>query len=259
MPRARLVSAAGAAIANPDLAYEPSHAVASWLGEITRKLRHWLSGSAADEWARDPRDWKILVGIGNPGAQYACTRHNLGFSVVDETARLMGVAFSESSMVHAAIAHGTLEGRPLLLVKPLTFVNRSGPVLQTLREKTGVALADLLVAVDDLALAPGRIRLRAGGSAGGHNGLSSIEASLGTDRYPRLRLGIGGAGAEPIPKYVLAPVPDAERPAVNAAVERAVEAVRSWLRLDLQQAMAAVNAPDPEHPPPDLDHPQIAE
>jgi len=164
----------------------------------------------------------------------------------------MGVSFSPSSLARAAIAHGTLEGQPVLLVKPLTYVNRAGPVLEVLCAKTGSTPADLLVVVDDLALDPGRIRLRAGGSAGGHNGLRSIEAALGTDRYPRIRLGIGGPGSQPIPEYVLAPIPDAERPAVNASIEKAVEAVRLWLRLDLQQAMAVANAPD-------LDHPQIAE
>jgi len=137
-------------------------------------------------------------------------------------------------------------------VRPLTYVNRCGPVLARLAELTGLDLARALVAVDDLDLPVGAVRLRASGSAGGHNGLRSLEAALGTDRYPRLRLGIGGPGARARADYVLGRFPEGERPLVEEGLRRAVFCVELWAARGIEAAMGEVNRrlldPDPDRP-----------
>jgi len=185
---------------------------------------------------------RILFGIGNPGPEYERTRHNLGFEVLDLVAD--GQQFAPLPGLPAEAALVNRGADPLLLVKPLTYVNRCGPVLASLTRLTDTALRDAIVVVDDLDLAPGRLRLRARGSAGGHNGLRSIEAALGTDAYPRLRLGIGGAGAGPRPEYVLARFPQAERQAVDLALQRAREGLRTWRAAGLERAMESTNRRD---------------
>ncbi len=193
----------------------------------------------------------LVFGIGNPGSEYDGTRHNVGFAVLDGLlARHGGAPFRTVEGLGVSVSMIEMEGRRLLLAKPTTFVNRSGPVLRDLRDGHGLSGAALLVIVDDLALAVGRIRLRAQGSDGGHNGLKSIAAALGTEQYARLRIGIGNERARAVPEFVLARVPDAERPMLAEAVLRAADAVDTWVRLGIERAMGVVNAPS------DLDRPQ---
>ena len=187
----------------------------------------------------------IVFGIGNPGGRYVATRHNLGFLVVDALAERAGVVPRPLAGLPGEGARGRLEGRSLLLVKPHTCVNRCGPLLAALLDAEGLAPADALVVVDDLWLEPGRLRLRGGGSDGGHNGLKSIAAALGTDAFPRLRVGIGqpppGVPAE---RYVLEPCSPEEAPLVAAALDRAALAAGLWLRVGLDAAMAETNRRD---------------
>jgi len=190
----------------------------------------------------------VVFGIGNPGPEYEGTRHNIGFDVVDALFRAARGKPVRLPGPPAAGARVRLEGRDVLLVKPLTYVNRCGPVLASLRDREGVALTDCLVVLDDFHLPLGRTRLREGGSDGGHNGLFSLIESLGTEAFPRLRIGVGepvGVAAE---DYVLAPFPPAERPAATEAVARAAEAVRLWLRLGAARAMGEVNRRDLDPP-----------
>jgi PTH1 family peptidyl-tRNA hydrolase len=189
----------------------------------------------------------VVFGIGNPGPEYDGTRHNLGFRVVDALAGAQG-AFEPMAGLAAAGARVRLEGAPALLVKPLTYVNRCGPVLAALREREGVELRRCLVVVDDLHLPLGRVRLREGGSDGGHNGLRSLIESLATDAFPRLRLGIGEPRGIPSERYVLEPFPPAEREAADGAVARGAEGVRLWLRLGPERAMGEVNRRDLDPP-----------
>jgi len=185
---------------------------------------------------------RILFGIGNPGPKYEGTRHNLGFEAL---ALVAGAAeFTALPGIPAEAARVDSNVGPLLVVRPLTFVNRCGPVIAELCQSTGTAPDSALVVVDDLDLAPGRVRLRARGSAGGHNGLRSIQTALGSDAYPRMRLGIGGPGAAARPDYVLGQFPEEERRAVDAALERCRRGVEMWLSEGLEKAIAWTNRRD---------------
>jgi PTH1 family peptidyl-tRNA hydrolase len=184
----------------------------------------------------------VVFGIGNPGPEYDGTRHNLGFRVVDA---LAGAApFARLEGPAAAGARVRLEGAPVLLVKPLTYVNRCGPVLSALRDREGLFLERCLVVVDDFHLPLGRLRLRLEGSDGGHNGLRSLIDALGTGTFPRLRMGVGEPGSVPAERYVLERFPPGEREAADAAVTRGAAAVRLWLRLGGERAMGEVNRSD---------------
>jgi PTH1 family peptidyl-tRNA hydrolase len=192
---------------------------------------------------------RVLFGIGNPGPEYDGTRHNLGFALGD---RFAADSYTSLPGFAAEAARTELAGEPLLVVRPLTYVNRCGPVLAELLRLCGLDASRALVAVDDLDLPVGAVRLRAKGSAGGHNGLRSIETSLGTDRFPRLRLGIGGEAARAHPDYVLGRFAGEELSRVGEALDRAVSAVRLWGARGIEAAMERVNRrlldPDPARP-----------
>lgn len=185
---------------------------------------------------------KIVVGLGNPGRKYEHTRHNIGFDVVDEVARRVGVEFRHSWRFPADLAEGTLAGERVLLVKPRTFMNRSGEAVGVLARKKGATAADVLVVVDDVELECGRLRLRAGGSAGGHNGLKSVIELLGSEAFPRVRVGVGRvpAGGEMI-QHVLGRFASAEREIMEQAVQRAADAVSAVLADGLEKAQNKFN------------------
>ena len=184
---------------------------------------------------------RVVFGVGNPGPDYQATRHNVGFRVVDRLAR---GTLTPLPGLNADGAKVRLSGQTVLLVKPLTYVNRCGPLLEKIRREHGIPVDDLLVVVDDFALPIGRLRLRAQGSDGGHNGLASILAALQTPAFPRLRLGIGDPGELPAERYVLMPFPPEEEVQVEESVTRAAEAVHLWLRLGTENAMSEVNRRD---------------
>ena len=186
---------------------------------------------------------RFVIGLGNPGPEYEHTRHNVGFDVVDHLARREGLLFEPA---HSLEGFGGSEAftcarsfePDALLVKPLTFMNRSGEVLPALLAWAGATPADLLIVVDDLDLEPARLRLRPGGGAGGHNGLQSILDTLGTDRVPRLRVGIGRPRTDAA-RYVLERFAPEEREALERAVAEAAEASFAWLRSgDLDRLMS---------------------
>jgi peptidyl-tRNA hydrolase, PTH1 family len=183
---------------------------------------------------------RLVVGLGNPGPRYERTRHNVGFEVVDALAARLGAVFRIEPGI-AAIAEPAT-GR--LLVKPLTWMNRSGEALEWCAARWPLAPEDVLVVVDDIHLPVGALRLRAKGSNGGHNGLRDIERSLGTQDYPRLRIGVGGggvAGAE-YRELVLGRFEAAEEQPVASASARAVEAAREFLEgRDLSRLAACYN------------------
>lgn len=186
---------------------------------------------------------RLVVGLGNPGSEYEHTRHNVGFDVVDHLARREGLLFEPANSLEryggptAFTAARSFEP-DALLVKPLTFMNRSGEVLPALLAWAGATAADLLIVVDDLDLEPARLRLRPRGGAGGHNGLQSILDTLGTDRVPRLRVGIGRPRTDAA-RYVLERFAPEEREALERAVAEAAEASFAWLRSgDLDRLMS---------------------
>jgi PTH1 family peptidyl-tRNA hydrolase len=183
----------------------------------------------------------LILGLGNPGARYRDTRHNLGFRVVDELARRWGVAVDR-------LECGCLLGvaAPVLLARPQTYMNRSGHAARCLVERHGFAPGDLLVVYDDLALPLARIRLRPGGSPGGHRGMESVVESLRTDRVPRLRLGIAPSAEGPPPGdgwvgFVLEPFDPDEREPVREMTARAADACEAWLEDGIESAMNRFN------------------
>jgi PTH1 family peptidyl-tRNA hydrolase len=183
---------------------------------------------------------KLVVGIGNPGRRYERTRHNLGFRVVDRLADEHGIAVSRRRF-DALVGEGRIEARPVLLVKPQTYVNLSGSAVAPLLRWYRCSAEDLLVVCDDLNLEAVKLRLRRHGSSGGHNGLASIIACLGTEEFPRLRLGIGRGAEGDAVGHVLGAFGQEEEELAAAAVAAGAQAVRLWLRLGIEAAMNEVN------------------
>jgi len=191
---------------------------------------------------------RLVFGIGNPGPAYEPTRHNLGFRIVDRVADDCGVRFAPIPGVEALGAEVRLASRPALLVKPLTFVNRCGPALVALLDRERVALSDLLVVLDDFQLPVGRLRLRARGSSGGHNGLASILEVVESAEFARLRVGIGEPGPLSTRDFVLSRFRAAELPLVEEAIGRAGEGVVAWAQWGVDRAMTEVNRRDLDQP-----------
>jgi PTH1 family peptidyl-tRNA hydrolase len=183
------------------------------------------------------------VGLGNPGAGYADTRHNAGFWLADTLVARWRLPRFRRVPPSLATGGRTPFGRAHLL-KPQTFMNDSGRALSGLRPvEPGGPLPDLLVLVDDVALPAGYFRVRASGSAGGHNGLRSIEAKLGTRGYARLRIGVGPApeGVDDLADFMLAPMPPDDRAAVTALLPVMAEAVECWMVEGPEATMARYN------------------
>jgi PTH1 family peptidyl-tRNA hydrolase len=183
----------------------------------------------------------LIVGLGNPGPRFADTRHNVGFRVMDELAGRHGVSF-DTAPAEALMARVRALGAGAMLAKPLTFMNLSGRAVGSLLRYFRVEVPDLLVVADDVNLPLGRLRGRAGGSAGGHNGLGSIIEALGTDEFPRLRVGVGrGDSRRDLADHVLARFEDDEREIVAASIQRAADAVEMFVTGDLERMMNTFN------------------
>jgi peptidyl-tRNA hydrolase, PTH1 family len=182
---------------------------------------------------------KIVVGLGNPGREYAATRHNLGFMVVDEIARRLGVA-ERRSRFRAQLAEGFVEGRKIVLVKPQTYMNLSGSSVREAVTWYKTPLADLLVVADDIDLPLGTLRMRGRGGSGGHNGLRSIFAALGSDEVPRLRMGIGRGGGHATGR-VLGRFNAEEERILPRIVAAAADCVLEWERDGIIAAMNRCN------------------
>ena len=184
---------------------------------------------------------RIIVGLGNPGDQYAQTRHNVGFWCVDRIAKDYAIALSRRHR-STLIGEGVIEGHNIVIAKPRTFVNRSGQAIAYLLARYKVSPRELLVVHDDLALPPGKLRLRPGGSAGGHKGMVSIIEAVRTQDIPRLRIGIGQPPADSDQvQYVLSPMSEDERNAAGEAIERAAQAVATLLTDGITEAMNRFN------------------
>ena len=184
---------------------------------------------------------KLVAGLGNPGGQYRGTRHNVGFEVVDLLARRHGLAF-ESAPADAVLAKWRTNGEVVLVAKALTFMNLSGPAIAELVRYYRVSLADLLIVSDDVNLPLGRLRLRPGGSEGGHNGLRSVADALGTVDYPRLRIGVGRGDAQrDLADHVLARFENDELSGIEGAIARAADAVEAWIQQGFEAVMNAYN------------------
>ena len=174
--------------------------------------------------SRSQPQW-LIVGLGNPGPRFAGTRHNAGFLVLDRLASQLGVKIDRARF-SGYTARAQLAGQPVLLLKPTTMMNLSGQSVRQAARYYGIAPEHIVVVFDDISLAPGRLRVRAAGSAGGHNGIKSIIAELGSQDFPRVKLGVGD---RPRPDYdladwVLGRFTDSERKLVSDAADRAAGA-----------------------------------
>lgn len=185
----------------------------------------------------DERPIRLIAGLGNPGPEYAATRHNIGFMVVDQLAAQFGSAWEKSAK------WDTLSAKcgAVLLVKPLSFMNRSGYPLLAVAQFYKIDPQQILVVLDDFALPLGRLRLRERGGSGGHNGLESIITQFGTEEIPRLRIGIGAAPHEGSTDYVLSRFFDEEKPIVRSTIGRAVQALKSAIDNGVVSAMNTFN------------------
>jgi PTH1 family peptidyl-tRNA hydrolase len=201
----------------------------------------------------------MIVGLGNPGREYMLTRHNIGFEVIDRLAGRVGWTFGAGEFDRVAKAKFdglAMDGvmplsgggsEKVMLLKPTTYMNLSGRAVQAAMAFYQLSPGDVLVVLDDLALPCGKVRLRAGGSSGGHNGLKDIERALGTSNYPRLRLGVDAPPPRvPGKDYVLGRFSEEQRKAIDPAIDRAADATLTWIESGIQTAMNRFNADEKE-------------
>ncbi len=186
----------------------------------------------------DP-EW-IIVGLGNPGPEYSGTRHNVGFDVVESLAERHRIKLDQSKH-RSRYGVGRIDGVGVVLMKPLTYMNLSGQAVAPMARQYGIKPDRILVLADDMDLTLGRLRLRAKGSSGGHNGHKSISASLATQEYPRLKLGIGRPKEDPTRDHVLSKFHPDERVDWKNMVEAATEACEKVVSVGVDRAMQAVN------------------
>lgn len=183
----------------------------------------------------------LIAGLGNPGAEHAANRHNVGFRCVERLASIHGLAFDKRQK-NGRVALGEIAGRRVVLVKPQTFMNESGRAVVALARFYRVPPEQMLVVYDDLDLPLGTVRLRPEGGSGGHKGMRSIIEHLGGQNFPRLRIGIGRPPGQMDPAaYVLQGFSAEEQPLVEEALERAVAAIETWLREGVVMAMSRHN------------------
>ncbi len=182
----------------------------------------------------------LIVGLGNPGAEYRDTRHNIGFRILDALAGASNITFETAR--YGDVAHMRLKNKQLTLLKPNTFMNLSGNAVRYWKDKENIPLDHILIVVDDLALPFGAIRIRARGSDAGHNGLKNITAMLGSDAYPRLRFGIGNEFSRGHQiDFVLGAFTLDERQSLPVRIDTAVEAIRDFCLAGIADAMCRFN------------------
>jgi len=198
---------------------------------------------------------KLFVGLGNPGPEYRLTRHNAGCWWLDAAAQALKAALVMDSRYHGLVAKISVNGQPVWLLKPQTFMNLSGKSVAALAHFFKIEPQEILVAHDEIDIVPGEAKLKLGGSHAGHNGLRDIHAQLGTDDYWRLRLGVGHPGIKSeVVNWVLKPPPLDDRIAIDQAIERALKALPCFLSGDMDKATMLVHTsktPRPKPPRPE--------
>ncbi|MBU6503906.1 MAG: aminoacyl-tRNA hydrolase [Burkholderiales bacterium] len=194
---------------------------------------------------------KLFVGLGNPGPEYEATRHNAGFWWIDALAAELKLSLAPEKSCHALVARTTIQGQPLWLMKPQTFMNLSGKSVSALARFFKIEPEEILVVHDELDLAPGQVKLKRGGSHAGHNGLRDIHAQLASADYWRLRLGIGhpGVRAEVINWVLKKPTPE-QRIAIEDSIARSLKAVPQLVAGEMEKATLIVHTSKPPRPKP---------
>lgn len=186
-------------------------------------------------------DRRLIVGLGNPGKDYAYTRHNLGFLVLDKIIEQQGLKVKKDPAVNAYVATAVIEDVPCSLLMPQTFMNNSGPAVKAFVARHQISVTDILVVCDDFSLDFGQLRLRLKGSDGGHNGLGSIVAHLGSRDFARLRLGIGHPGQRSTVDYVLEKFTAAEKKQLGDFTGEAAQCTVAWVTQDIDKVMSQFN------------------
>ena len=189
---------------------------------------------------REAEAIRLIVGLGNPGAEHSENRHNAGFQVLDRFAHRHKLSFDRMEF-QGLLARGSVGGEPVILVKPLSFMNKSGKVVKPMMSRYKAGTQYLLVIYDDLDLPLGKIRIRPQGGSGGHRGMESIIASIGTEDFPRVRIGIGRPDGPPPEEYVLRDFSLDERITMETAYENAISAVECFIREDIEATMNRYN------------------
>ena len=185
---------------------------------------------------------KIVVGLGNPGAQYANTPHSVGFEAVDAIAAEIGATWEAKRQFSCLMAKGTFAGLPVMLVKPQTYMNLSGQAVAQAVKFYKLGIDRVIVVSDEISLPPGRIRIRASGSAGGHNGLKNIISCLGGNEFARIRIGVGSPPENwDMKDWVLAKLGGKDLEAIRDAAERAAKAVDSYITVGPERTMNIYN------------------
>ena len=182
---------------------------------------------------------KIIVGLGNPGKEYVNTRHNIGFMFVDEVAKTNNLSFSLDKSKRAELATGTIKGEKVVLVKPITYMNLSGEALRLVMDYYKVGVEDIIVIHDDLDLPTGKLRIRANGSSGGHNGLKSIIANIKTQEFKRIKIGIDKKGA--VIDYVLGKFSKMELDEISKVLFNASNIIDDYLSYSFINLMSKYN------------------
>ena len=200
----------------------------------------------------------LVAGLGNPGPEYADHRHNIGFQVVEALARSHGLTFSRRKEIKAHVAEGQIAGRAVLLAKPQTHMNLSGRAVGRLQRAYEIPPQQILIVYDDLDLPLGRLRMRPEGGSGGHKGMRSIIDVLGTQAFPRLRVGVDRPPGRMDPaEYVLRPFDKEQQALLDEILERAVAAVECWLVDGIVAAMELFNRPPVDEAGRDLGENQV--
>ncbi len=190
----------------------------------------------------------LIVGLGNPGKAYERTRHNIGFSLVDMLARKYRLEFREKAKFKGALAEGTIGDVPVVILKPLTFMNLSGESVALLAHYLGVTPSKILVVVDDVDIPFGHLRMKINSGPGTHNGLKSVEQHLQTNRYVRLRIGVGDEREGDLSSFVLGRFSEEEEKHLPKILEKAMEAIEMWLAVGVTRAMDFANRNNPSNP-----------
>lgn len=198
---------------------------------------------------------QLIVGLGNPGSQYDRTRHNIGFDLIDRLAQRWQIPLTDQKKFQGTVGEGWAEGQKIRLLKPQTFMNRSGQAVRALVDWYKLEAGSVLILYDDLDLPLGKLRLRLSGSAGGHNGMKSIISHLGTPDFPRLRLGIG-KGPDATISHVLGKFSPTEAPLIPEILDLAADAVGWSLKQGIEKSMSRFNnqsIAQPDQPQPNSD------
>jgi len=196
-----------------------------------------LSKDEESQSSTSRRRRSLIVGLGNPGKTYDKTRHNIGFEAVTKFAKKHGLEFKKQTKFKGSLAEGRIGDDPVILLMPLTYMNLSGEAVAQVMHYFQIDLSRLIIIVDDVALPLGQLRIRINSSAGGHNGLKSVEECLQTNRYARLKIGVGDRSEGDLVDYVLGKFTQEEERLLPGVLERAVQAVEIWLDEGLTSAM----------------------